>query len=93
MICLYGSIACIGEVICTFFWGEVGADIAGIPVKSREDVFRPFFRLDFARNQEETGTGLGHAIARTSPAHMAATSGWKIALGGLRLRAVVEIPV
>ena len=30
----------------------------------REDVFKPFLRLDDARNQDEGGTGLGLAIAR-----------------------------
>ncbi len=37
---------------------------AGIPVDKREDVFRPFYRLDEARNLNESGTGLGLAIAR-----------------------------
>ena len=37
---------------------------AGIPVEKREDVFRPFYRLDEARNLNESGTGLGLAIAR-----------------------------
>lgn len=36
----------------------------GIPQDKREDVFRPFFRLDEARNLDESGTGLGLAIAR-----------------------------
>ncbi len=30
----------------------------------REDVFKPFYRLDDARNQDEGDTGLGLAIAR-----------------------------
>ena len=30
----------------------------------REEVFKPFLRLDDARNQDEGGTGLGLAIAR-----------------------------
>ena len=37
---------------------------AGIPADKREDVFRPFYRLDEARNLNESGTGLGLAIAR-----------------------------
>ena len=37
---------------------------SGIPVKDREEVFRPFLRLDEARNQDESGTGLGLPIAR-----------------------------
>lgn len=36
----------------------------GIPPESREDVFKPFFRLDQARNLDEAGTGLGLSIAR-----------------------------
>jgi two-component system osmolarity sensor histidine kinase EnvZ len=30
----------------------------------REGVFKPFLRLDDARNQDEAGSGLGLAIAR-----------------------------
>jgi two-component system osmolarity sensor histidine kinase EnvZ len=36
----------------------------GIPEDRLEDVFRPFYRLDDARNAEMGGTGLGLAIAR-----------------------------
>jgi two-component system osmolarity sensor histidine kinase EnvZ len=39
-------------------------DGPGIPAEARDDVFRPFFRLDDARNQDIGGTGLGLAIAR-----------------------------
>ncbi|MEM6462421.1 MAG: ATP-binding protein [Pseudomonadota bacterium] len=39
-------------------------DGPGIPPNMREEVFKPFFRLDEARNQDEGGTGLGLAIAR-----------------------------
>ncbi|MEI6985723.1 MAG: ATP-binding protein, partial [Rhodospirillaceae bacterium] len=39
-------------------------DGPGIPVAAREDVFKPFFRLDDSRNPETGGTGLGLAIAR-----------------------------
>ncbi|HTN95975.1 MAG TPA: HAMP domain-containing sensor histidine kinase, partial [Nordella sp.] len=64
----------------------------GIPSNMREDVFRPFFRLDEARNQDEPGTGLGLSIARD----IARSHGGDIVLedsplGGLR--AVVKIPV
>ncbi|MEN3349699.1 MAG: two-component system, OmpR family, osmolarity sensor histidine kinase EnvZ, partial [Bradyrhizobium sp.] len=43
---------------------NVDDDGPGIPADQREDVFKPFFRLDEARNQDEAGTGLGLAIAR-----------------------------
>ena len=34
-------------------------DGPGIPTSMREEVFKPFLRLDDARNQDEGGTGLG----------------------------------
>jgi two-component system osmolarity sensor histidine kinase EnvZ len=64
----------------------------GIPAHLREDVFKPFLRLDDARNQDEGGTGLGLAIARD----IARSHGGEISLsdsplGGLR--AAVRVPV
>jgi two-component system osmolarity sensor histidine kinase EnvZ len=55
-------------------------------------VFKPFLRLDDARNQDEGGTGLGLAIARD----IARSHGGDILLsdsplGGLR--AAVRVPV
>jgi two-component system osmolarity sensor histidine kinase EnvZ len=63
----------------------------GIPHEKREDVFRPFYRLDEARNLDESGTGLGLAIARD----IARAHGGDIALddsvlGGLR--ATITLP-
>ena len=37
----------------------------GIPPEQREDVFRPFYRLETSRNRETGGTGLGLAVARS----------------------------
>ncbi len=70
----------------------VDDDGAGIAPANREDVFRPFYRLDEARNQDEGGAGLGLAIARD----IARSHGGDITLsdsplGGLR--AAVRIPV
>ena len=63
----------------------------GIPVEKREDVFKPFVRLDEARNLDASGTGLGLAIARD----IARSHGGDITLddsplGGLR--AVIRVP-
>ncbi|MGO9005171.1 MAG: ATP-binding protein [Beijerinckiaceae bacterium] len=66
----------------------------GIPADRREDVFRPFFRLDESRNQDEgvTGTGLGLAIARDiARSHGGDISLGESPLGGLR--ATVRLPV
>ena len=64
----------------------------GIPADQREDVFRPFVRLDNARNLDETGTGLGLAIARDiAHAHGGEITLDDSPLGGLR--AVVKVPV
>jgi two-component system osmolarity sensor histidine kinase EnvZ len=75
-----------------FLTVNVDDDGPGIPAKRREDVFRPFFRLDEARNQDDGNTGLGLAIARD----IARSHGGDIALsesplGGLR--ASVRVPV
>jgi two-component system osmolarity sensor histidine kinase EnvZ len=69
----------------------VDDDGPGIPPESREDVFKPFVRLDQARNLDSSGTGLGLAIARD----IARSHGGDITLhdsvmGGLR--AVVRVP-
>jgi two-component system, OmpR family, osmolarity sensor histidine kinase EnvZ len=67
-------------------------DGPGIPARLREEVFKPFLRLDDARNQDEGGTGLGLAIARD----IARSHGGDIALGESPqggLRATVRVPV
>src|SRR5438874_438136 len=70
----------------------VDDDGPGIAPHLREEVFKPFLRLDDARNQDEGGTGLGLAIARD----IARSHGGDIILsdsplGGLR--AAVRVPV
>jgi two-component system osmolarity sensor histidine kinase EnvZ len=70
---------------------HVDDDGPGIPPEAREEVFKPFVRLDEARNQDEGGSGLGLAIARD----IARSHGGDIMLsesplGGLR--ASVRLP-
>jgi two-component system osmolarity sensor histidine kinase EnvZ len=67
-------------------------DGPGIPQEQREEVFRPFFRLDEARNVDSGGTGLGLAIARDiARAHGGDIMLADSPLGGLR--ATVRLPV
>ena len=67
-------------------------DGPGIPADKRDLVFRPFFRLDEARNLDEAGSGLGLAIARDiARAHGGDIMLGDSAMGGLR--AAVRIPV
>ena len=66
-------------------------DGGGIPADRREDVFKPFYRLDASRNPETGGAGLGLSIARD----IARGHGGDVTLddspmGGLR--ATVRIP-
>ncbi len=71
---------------------HIDDDGPGIPPDRREDVFRPFYRLDEARNQDEGGAGLGLAIARDlARAHGGDVDLAESPLGGLR--ATVRVPV
>ncbi|MGQ4273309.1 ATP-binding protein [Terrihabitans sp. B22-R8] len=67
-------------------------DGPGIPEDMREEVFRPFLRLDQARNLDRPGSGLGLAIARDAArGHGGDIVLSKSPLGGLRAR--LHIPV
>ncbi|MEO0672233.1 MAG: ATP-binding protein [Pseudomonadota bacterium] len=64
----------------------------GIPEDERENVFKPFFRLDQARNQEQGNSGLGLAIARD----IARSHGGDITLGSSTLgglKASLRLPI
>ena len=70
----------------------VDDDGPGVPPEAREDVFKPFFRLDDARNLDQSGTGLGLPIARDiARAHGGDVALADSPLGGLR--AEIRIPV
>ncbi len=71
---------------------QIDDDGPGIPEDKRIAVFQPFFRLDTARNQDRSGTGLGLTIARD----IARRQGGDITLGesplgGLRAR--IRLPI
>ena len=70
---------------------NVDDDGPGIPPEARSEVFKPFVRLDEARNQDEGGSGLGLAIARD----IARSHGGDVVLGDSPLgglRATVRLP-
>ena len=71
---------------------HVDDDGPGIPVERREDAFRPFYRLDESRNQDQGNSGLGLAIARD----IARSHGGDIhldrsPLGGLRASIILPV--
>ena len=86
------AIAITGHRDHRYLTVTVDDDGPGIPAGMREEVFKPFLRLDDARNQDEGGTGLGLAIARD----IARSHGGDITLGDSPmggLRATVRVPV
>lgn len=67
-------------------------DGPGIPAEQRQEVFRPFYRLDTSRNRETGGVGLGLSISRD----VIRGHGGEIALddsplGGLRVQ--IRLPL
>jgi len=86
------SLAITGHRDHRYLTITIDDDGPGIPAALREEVFKPFLRLDDARNQDEGGTGLGLAIARD----IARSHGGDITLGDSPLgglRATVRVPV
>jgi two-component system, OmpR family, osmolarity sensor histidine kinase EnvZ len=71
---------------------EVDDDGPGIPRTERDNVFRPFYRLDHARNQDKGNSGLGLAIARDiARSHGGDIDLGESALGGLK--AAIRVPL
>ena len=69
----------------------VDDDGPGIPPDRYEEAFKPFSRLDDARNQNQNGVGLGLAIARdVARGHGGEVTLDRSFMGGLR--AVVRLP-
>ena len=74
-------------------WAEIVVDDngPGIPPDRHEEAFRPFSRLDEARGQNQSGTGLGLTLARdTARAHGGDIRLMQSPMGGLR--AVLRVP-
>ena len=70
----------------------VDDDGPGIPEEMREEVFRPFFRLENSRNRETGGIGLGLTIARdVMRSHGGELMLDRSPMGGLR--AMLRLPV
>ncbi len=70
----------------------VDDDGPGIDPAKYEDVFKPFMRLDEARNQNETGVGIGLTIVRdVARAHGGVVALEKSEKGGLR--ATIRLPI
>ncbi|MFV0294811.1 MAG: ATP-binding protein, partial [Hyphomicrobiaceae bacterium] len=70
---------------------EIEDDGPGIPAAERENVFRPFYRLDHARNQDEGNSGLGLAIARDiARGHGGNVTLGESSMGGLK--AIIRVP-
>ena len=85
------------EVVLRLEQGEqqvriiIDDDGPGIPPESREAAFRPFTRLDTARNQDHAGTGLGLTIVRDIVhAHGGRVELTDSPLGGLRV--IITLP-
>ena len=70
----------------------VDDDGPGVPPENYGDVFRPFYRLDEARNSHKGGTGLGLSIVRdVARSHGGDVTLSKSPMGGLRVS--FRIPV
>lgn len=71
---------------------EIDDNGPGIPEAERANVFRPFYRIDRARNQDEGNSGLGLAIARDiARSHGGDVTLGESSMGGLR--AIISVPL
>ncbi|MGA7117966.1 MAG: ATP-binding protein [Hyphomicrobium sp.] len=71
---------------------EIDDNGPGIPASERENVFRPFYRIDKSRNQDTANSGLGLAIARDiAKSHGGTVTLGESSMGGLR--AIISVPL
>ena len=67
-------------------------DGPGIEIKKREDVFKPFFRLETSRNKKTGGVGLGLSIAQDVVlSHGGSITLDDSPLGGLRVQIMLPL--
>jgi two-component system, OmpR family, osmolarity sensor histidine kinase EnvZ len=70
----------------------VDDDGPGIPEDQREDVFKPFYRIEGSRNPDTGGVGLGLSIARDAVRRLGGEISLEnSSLGGLRVRIVLPL--
>ncbi|MGZ8409001.1 MAG: ATP-binding protein [Hyphomicrobium sp.] len=71
---------------------EIDDNGPGIPASERDNVFRPFYRIDKSRNQDSANSGLGLAIARDiAKSHGGTVTLGESSMGGLR--AIISVPL
>jgi two-component system, OmpR family, osmolarity sensor histidine kinase EnvZ len=71
---------------------EIDDNGPGIPATERDNVFRPFYRIDKSRNQDSANSGLGLAIARDiAKSHGGTVTLGESSMGGLR--AIISVPL
>jgi len=71
---------------------EVDDNGPGIPASERVNVFKPFYRIDRSRNQDDGNTGLGLAIARDIvKGHGGDITLGESSMGGLK--AIISVPL
>ncbi|MBY0224736.1 MAG: HAMP domain-containing protein [Hyphomicrobium sp.] len=71
---------------------EIDDNGPGIPASERENVFRPFYRIDKSRNQDSANSGLGLAIAHDiAKSHGGTVTLGESSMGGLR--AIISVPL
>jgi two-component system sensor histidine kinase CpxA len=65
---------------------------AGVPAETLDKLFRPFYRVDEARDRNSGGTGLGLAIAeRAVRLHGGTVEAANVATGGLAVTIILPI--
>ena len=70
---------------------EIEDNGPGIPIKERENVFKPFYKIDKSRSEKSSSVGLGLSIS----SDIVRSHGGKIELGDSKLgglKAIISLP-